>query len=199
MSNRLEESFRRKPAHGVALILGTTGLLCLAAGAFTCMNTRELIQSSERARGEVIEVVEQSSPSLATNPTTAQGVSYRPKVRFRTATGEEVTFVSPTGSNPASHAVGDEVEVLYRTDSPSEAVVDSFVHTWLLPVLLTLGGLPLTLAAGGIVAWIVSRKRIEAGLRKRLEGSEGLPRSESVDRLMAIMDRDEGSGPASRD
>jgi Protein of unknown function (DUF3592) len=61
-------------------------------------------------------------------------VFVHPVVRFTTAEGRTVEFVSASGSSPASHSVGDRVEVLYDPDDPQDAQLSGFFDLWLWPI-----------------------------------------------------------------
>jgi len=75
-------------------------------------------------------------------------VSYAPYIKFKTGTGEEVTFLSNIGygKNFAFHS-GDKVPVLYLSSDPASAKVNS---------LLEMFALPLVLFVFGGIFWIVS-------------------------------------------
>ena len=67
----------------------------------------------------------------AFNPGSA-GV-YCPLVDFTTAKGEPVRFESQFGTMPASHRVGQSVEVRYDPADPQKAKVDSATANWFVP------------------------------------------------------------------
>ena len=70
--------------------------------------------------------------------------AYAPRVRFTTADGRRVVFVSNTASNPPSYERGDRVDVLYRSSDPSDARIDSVAGVW-IGAMIT-GGLALFFA-----------------------------------------------------
>jgi len=59
---------------------------------------------------------------------------YYPKVRFQTADGRRITFLSDTGSDPP-HALGESVKVLYDPADPSGASVEDGTF-WVFPAVL---------------------------------------------------------------
>ena len=52
-------------------------------------------------------------------------------MRFVTANGETIEFVSSTGSSSPSESPGDRVEVLYDPDDPYGAQLSGIFHVWL--------------------------------------------------------------------
>lgn len=53
-----------------------------------------------------------------------------PRVRFRTASGRDVTFDGGMARGGAAWAVGQAVSVRYRVDHPEVAELDSVVALW---------------------------------------------------------------------
>lgn len=99
----------------------------LAAGVATFIHTMRFVAGAERATGTVIDL---------DSRTDSDGVTFYPVVRFTTAEGRTVEFVSSSGSSPPSESVGDEVEVLYDPDDPTDAQLSGFFHLWLWPLVL---------------------------------------------------------------
>ena len=102
-------------------------VVVLVAGAATLVHTIRFVQGADRAAGTVIE--------LRSEVSDGDEVFY-PVVRFTTAEGRSVEFVSSSGSSPPSESVGDEVEVLYDPDDPNDAQLSGFFHLWLWPLVL---------------------------------------------------------------
>jgi hypothetical protein len=59
-----------------------------------------------------------------------------PVIRFRTITGNEVTFESKFGSSNWKVKAGDRLEVLFHPDDPTEAEVVNFFAQWGLIAIL---------------------------------------------------------------
>ena len=58
-------------------------------------------------------------------------VRYRPRVRFRTATGEIVTISGQLAAASQRFEVGTQVPVVYRPAKPTEARIALFTDNWL--------------------------------------------------------------------
>lgn len=57
-------------------------------------------------------------------------------------TAEEITVWSETRSYPPSYHLGQEVNILYDPENPTNAVIKSFLNIWLGPLIVTgLGGI----------------------------------------------------------
>ena len=58
-----------------------------------------------------------------------QSFSY-PRVRFRTASGRDITFESGMARGGAGWRTGEVVSVRYQRDQPEAGELDSFVSLW---------------------------------------------------------------------
>jgi hypothetical protein len=123
------------------LVLGGAGLL--AAGAYLFVSTRRFVGTAWKGDGAVIELVP------------GRRLSTYPKVRFMTATGEEIEFTSSFGTNLSPYRVGQPVPVLYSPFDPNKARINFFWQLWFVTVLLsglgllfTIVGVIIVLAAG---------------------------------------------------
>ncbi len=140
----------KRPPRWMGALFLLIGLGLLAGGGFWIWKTIGFTGRAERAPGAVVEMVEkQGSGSDSDGPTWA------PKVKFRTAGGMEIEFVSGVSSTPPSYTPGDAVEVLYDPMNPRDATIDSFVQLWLFPVLLPVLGL--VFGAAGVFLILKSR------------------------------------------
>lgn len=59
----------------------------------------------------------------------SQSFSY-PRVRFRTASGRDITFESGMARGGAGWKTGEVVSVRYQRDQPDVAELDSFASLW---------------------------------------------------------------------
>ena len=128
------------PAVRIGLVLAGIGL---SLAGLLYARRSAFLSKTESAIGAVVEV--RRSPA-------AKGGSdlYHPEIRFRTRTGETITFHSRTESflSP-SYRAGQELPIRYDPDVPTKAIIDDFSHKWVgvcLSVLLGLFGLCLCAA-----------------------------------------------------
>ena len=120
------------------------GVVVLIVGAVMFVLTVRFVAEAEHATGTVVDLSRRSNSEGT--------VLFYPVVRFVTANGETIEFVSSSGSAPALESPGDRVEVLYDPDDPSHAKLSGLFHLWFGPAILSV------LSACFItVAWFLRR------------------------------------------
>ena len=126
------------------------GVGCLLLAAFLAWQTMSFARDGARATGEVVSYHE-----------TREGDStrYRPRVRFRTATGEIVTIADQLSATSMRFTVGTKVPVVYKVANPTEAHIALFTDNWLGACIAALIGL----------AGIVGGYRVRRSIRRELE------------------------------
>ena len=143
-------------------IFAAVGLAFVAGAGWFFLADRSFAAAGVHTQGTVIEMIGSRDSD--------SDYTYKPVVEFRDADGLRHVFTSSFSSSPPQYSTGETVEVIYAPDTPDEAVIDSFVDRFLLP--LVFGGLGTLFAAIGLgllFARLRSR-RIAAQLR-----ASGLP------------------------
>jgi Protein of unknown function (DUF3592) len=118
------------------------GVVVLISGAVLLVRAAQFVRTAEHATGAVVAV---------SRETDSDGeVSFYPVVRFTTADGKQIQFKSSSGSSSPSHKAGENVDVLYDPDDPSDAKLSGFFDLWGLPgIFLFIGavfvGVPITI------------------------------------------------------
>ena len=177
----------RKPSHAIFTMFGLLSVVLLPLGVLTFSSTYSVVSRGLKAKGTVVGIVTRDSTVSGSRGRTE---SYAPTVSFVTQTGKAVTFESETASNPASHSVGDEVEVIYQPNDPQQAIINSFVHTWLLSTLLLGAGLFCAIITALTLFWIiVSRRSGTHDLEQRAALAKSTGMTSEADRLLAIIDK----------
>jgi hypothetical protein len=105
-------------------------------------SAKELIDNGVHTKGVVIEL----ATSRSKNSTT-----YAPVVEFTDRSGEKITFTSNVYSKPASYDVGENVEVLYPKNNPTDAEINSFGQLWFPTLLFGFLGGVFTLIGFGLL------------------------------------------------
>jgi hypothetical protein len=121
---------RRRGSAGAQWLLRAfvaIGVLALAWGAIDLVRTVHFVKNAEHATGTVVDVSREIDDE--------GDEFFYPVVRFTTAEGKEFEFKSDSGSNPASHSTGDEVDVLYDPDDPDDAQLSGFFDLWLFTIV----------------------------------------------------------------
>ncbi len=114
------------------LVIGF-GCAALVGALATTLHTLHFTRVAQRTSGTVIEMREQADKDSGS-------VSYAPTFRFQDASGTPHTVSSSFYSSPPEFHVGDTVTVLYRSDDPQTARIDSYWQVWGLPSLLGIIG-----------------------------------------------------------
>jgi len=91
----------------------------LCVGYYLRAKIRRLVASALVAKGTVISL--ETATSMSSD--SLQQV-FHPVFGFRDTHGVEHRVRSTAGTYPATHKVGDSVEVLYHPQSPHEAIID---------------------------------------------------------------------------
>ncbi|MEV7090779.1 DUF3592 domain-containing protein [Streptomyces sp. NPDC093085] len=138
------------------------GSVFLVAGAVLAWVSASFLADAERAGGTVVALewghtdYRDYGSSSRRSRGSSSDVAY-PRVQFTAADGTWRNFRSDSGSNPPSYEVGEEVEVVYRADSPDDARIDGFLSLWLLPLIF--GGMGLLFAGIGTAVAVKTRRR----------------------------------------
>jgi len=149
------------------LIIGlffVIGLGLLIGGVFSIQHKRRFLQTAVEVPGVVTENVwrEERTNQTDQNVTWA----FYPRIRFRTSDGQDISFITNTGSNPPSYRVNEPITILYDPQQPYHAYIKSFAELWMVSVVLC--GLGVVFSSFGIVAlvWKGLKTRENAWLEK---------------------------------
>jgi hypothetical protein len=123
-----------------ARLLLALGVGCLLLAGYLSWHTLAFSSGTERATGEVVSYREIAD---------GKDTRYRPRIRFKTVTGEIVTVEGQFFTGTQRFALGARIPVVYKVEAPNEARVALFLDNWLGPVIATLVGL--TGIAGGLL------------------------------------------------
>jgi hypothetical protein len=129
-----------------ARLLFALGVGCLLLAAYLSWLTLSFV--GDHATGEVVSYFE--SPD-------GDKIRYRPRIRFRTATGEIVTTSGQLSAATKRFEIGAHVPVVYRPERPTEARVALFIDNWLGASLASVIGL-VGLAGGYLVRRSIRRE-----------------------------------------
>jgi hypothetical protein len=115
------------------------------------------IWTIEQARAEQ----ERLAAAARTEGTVTSHLNGHPVVSFPLPGGDRVRFTE-TNAGAGDYPVGRKVDVLYRMDLPSNAVIDRPRARWMRPALL--GALSaVVMAFGGYVAWYARNHDLRRG------------------------------------
>src|SRR5688500_14533016 len=131
-----------------ARLLLALGVGCLLLGSYLSWQTLSFARYAARATGEVVGYHEIKD---------GNDTRYRPRVRFKTATGEIITVAGQLSAGSKRFAEGTRVPMVYKVSKPTEARVALFTDNWLGASIAALVGL-VGLAGGFLVRRAVRRE-----------------------------------------
>lgn len=123
------------------LIVPAVGAVLLFAGLVVFVRTRRFLATAAVTQGTVVGYQQRRSSKGR--------VTYRPMVRFTTATGSVEEFTDSVSYSAPPHQEGAAVPVRYDANNPGKARLDSGFRLWLLPALLS--GIGLAFLVIGVV------------------------------------------------
>jgi hypothetical protein len=125
------------------IALLTSCACCLALSLAFAIHTEFFLHNSTRVAGEVVALKERYDSK-------SESIQYAPVFRFAASDGKAYTIASKISTDPASFAVGDTIEVLYRQNDPQTARINSFWQMWLVSTVLVCIGVAL-----GLLGWVL--------------------------------------------
>jgi hypothetical protein len=131
-----------------ARLLLALGVGCLMLAVFLAWRTLSFNSDTRKATGEVVSYHE-----VRDGDTTR----YRPRIRFKTDTGEIVTIAGQLAATSKRFEIGAQVPLVYKVGDPMQARVALFVDNWLGASIATAVGL-VGLAGGFLVRRSVRRE-----------------------------------------
>lgn len=139
---------------GLGLIL--SGFLVYRAG-------ERFGAQAERADAEVISTTRR--PFRDNHGT--QQYTNDPVVRFRTATGVQITATVTRTSQVSTYSIGQRIRVLYDPAQPSAVEIAGDANAWMLPLILFAAGGAVLVAGGGLLRISLRDRSEQAGLSGR--------------------------------
>ncbi len=148
-SRELEESGRTLTRVLLFVFLGIAVLMVVVA-VLTGISTSRKLAREQRALGQVTELIERKDENANS--------FYYPRVAFDVPDGGRYNVPLAEGSWPPSHRVGDLVTVLYDSQNPMDARMDSrggtsALWTW----TLVTGVLGVAFLGAAALAWWIGR------------------------------------------
>ena len=113
---------------------------CLLLAGYLAWNTLAFTPGTASATGEVVSYRELRD---------GDRTRLRPRIKFKTASGEIVTVEGQFFTGTQRFAIGEQVPMVYRVAKPNEARVALFMDNWLGPCVAAFVGL--TGIAGGLL------------------------------------------------
>ena len=133
-----------------ARLLLALGVGCLLLAIYLAWQTLEFAKDAGRATGEVVSYFEIPD---------GDETRYRPRIRFRTVTGEIITTSSQMATTSRRFEIGTQVPMLYKVAKPTEARIALFTDNWLGACIAA--GIGLAGMAGGFLVRRSVRRELQ--------------------------------------
>jgi len=144
------------------IIFGIVGIGMLIGGGFLLTGALHLSSVGIRTDGSVTQIVRQTSSSS----NGGSSMTFHPVVAFVTASGQQESFESSSGSSISYYSVGDKVTVLYDPAHPDNASIDSWTELWLAPTIVLFMGSVFFLVGIGFFIFIARKRATNEWLEK---------------------------------
>jgi high-affinity Fe2+/Pb2+ permease len=118
----------------MGLCFGIVAVGLLVGAIWVFVKQQRTMNDREQTTGTVVDLVSRTTAS-------ARSSIICPVVEFTAPSGEKIRFTSDFGSLPASHKVGQTVNLRYDPVDPHQAEIDSTMNRWLVPAILVFIGL----------------------------------------------------------
>jgi hypothetical protein len=162
---KIRDLFRMIPAIP-GFILLILGLVFTLVGIFEISKTDDIVNSYYSTKGTVIgnDYLRLADPQ---NSARARW-TYHAVVRFFARNGSEVTFTDREGAYPEEYETGTQVDVIYDPVDPQNALISSWSHLWLGPLIfLGIGLLPeIVLIVWAVWRYYAAERRVAAEREK---------------------------------
>ena len=113
---------------------GISAFGLLVGAVWTYFSQQRKMESRAAVVGTVVELTSRNTAS-------GRASIICPVVEFTALSGEKIRFTSDFGTLPASHQVGQSVNVRYEAADPQKAEIDSATNLWLVPLILVFMGI----------------------------------------------------------
>ena len=140
----MDEMFRLLETALTPLIFTAVGGFLLWLALYFRRRTKRFIDESLQTHGEVIGLHEVYHGG---------SITYAPIISFTTADGRGRTFTDSVSSRPASHAVGDRVEILYHRQDPRDARIATTFRLYFTSIVLGLIGGAIFSIGAAVTMW----------------------------------------------
>ena len=113
----------------MGLCFGVSAMGLFMGAVWAYFKQQQTMESRAATTGIVVELTDRITAS-------GRASMICPVVEFTSPSGEKIRFTSEFGSRPASHKVGQSVNVRYEAADPQKAEIESTMNRWLVPLIV---------------------------------------------------------------
>jgi hypothetical protein len=133
---------------GICRFFMVLAIILLVCGGTWTWKTTSFISSARQAVGKIEGYEQKKSTKRSRSGGTRRTTTHRPRFTFQDDQGREHKVTSSVGGSKGAFKVGEEVEVLYDPQNPTDARINTFIQMWLGP--LVIGGVGLVFLSLGV-------------------------------------------------
>jgi len=137
--------YRGSPVVGIIV-----GIVFMAVAIPFCYSNVRILSNSDVTTGMVTQVT--------TSRNSKGHVTYTPTIEFTTKTGEKISFKPSAMTFNTPNRQGEQIDVIYEKDNPSNAAVNDLSGMWIFPGIFFLMGLIVFVPS--MIAMIAKRQQI---------------------------------------
>lgn len=130
------------------------GLVMLSVSLFLFIQRNHFIAQAKTAIGKVIEVHKEKERVRGRYRS-----RYSPTISYTTEDGKQYTFNTDYG--PSYYEVGQQVEVYYQANKPSEAEIKGFLSQWMIVLGTGLTGLIISAFGGARLYSEIKKEKLQ--------------------------------------
>jgi hypothetical protein len=112
-------------------IFGAVGLISFGVSYFFWQQVNKFLSQSLPAKGEIIGFEENHT----------DGLTYAPRVRFRTGDGRQIEFTDSVFSNPPGYEIGESIRIFHHRCNLHDARIAKTSRLYFLPGLFLVLGI----------------------------------------------------------
>jgi hypothetical protein len=112
-------------------IFGAVGLISFGVSYFFWQQVNKFLSQSLPAKGEIIGFEENHT----------DGLTYAPRVRFRTGDGRQIEFTDSVFSNPPGYEIGESIRIFHHRCNLHDARIAKTSRHYFLPSLFLVLGI----------------------------------------------------------
>jgi hypothetical protein len=136
----------------ICSLISLIPLAIIGAGVYWAFKRHAVYATYTTTQGEILKLETKRENKMDV----AGQVSYYPRIVYSDDNDEAHVFTSKIGSNPPMGRVGERIDLLVNPKNPKDVVIDTFFFKWFGPTAVSVIGLVLLIAVGGVSAAIIA-------------------------------------------
>jgi hypothetical protein len=136
----------------ICALISLIPLAIIGAGVCWALKRHAVYTTYKKTKGEILKLETKRENRMDV----AGQTSYYPRIVYSDENDQAHVFTSKVGSNPPIGREGERINLLVNPSNPKDVVIDTFFFKWFGPTVVSVIGLVLLLAVGGVSAAIIA-------------------------------------------